>query len=478
MKMTTRGFVILAASLSTIAVLYYGQKWWKSGGGSWGDGIFGGRRYVDSQDFVDKYVRDDIKGRLDGFSAKWGFADVKLTNVKSELQTGYGMPIEKITCDVTLVPRNGSEHYVLTPWPGADEDRKKTLSGMLHGHISGDGAVTNIISAEWQGTASKRADAMRTSLEKSLISNPVKAPIGVPLKAKDLAGIFVATVYRAKDGEGVYRPVKSGGMQDELIEYESKLRCSFNWRRAGNPFGDSLVTAERLKELGGVSFADNEGVCAIRTAYNTHVGDFTAAFAELVKMSEEYNIIVRNRIGDHFLNNRFAWQDAVNIIKRARNRLSDARRDMSKCKDEIRIATNMLGSRKRDLAEAEKKLPQTIVNAEKERAKLAETRKTYGDSGRYVMLAKSWVQSAERSERDCRAQIGSLRKKIEMLEARIATTRDQLERASTACASAETDLKKTESEQRERLEVAMKDAAKRMDAAWEAIAMPSRQTRW
>ena len=484
MKKKVHSWVLLAASFA-VGMTSFGQGWWsktKIGGergeSNWGKRSFGSRNYADCQDFVDKYVRDDIRDKLDGFNAKWGFADVKLTNVKSELQAGYAMPVEEITCEVTLVPKYGSEHFILIPWPSVGEERKKTLSGQLHGYISRDRAMTNVISAEWLETASKRVEAVRISLDQNLISNPVKAPIGVPLKAQDLAGIFVATVHRAKDGEGVYRPVRSNGMRSELIVYKSKLRCSFNWRKAGSPFGDTLVTAERLKELGGVSFADEEGLYAIRAKYNTHVGNFAAAFAELVKMSDEYKIIVENRIGNHFVHDRSAKQNAVAIIQGARKRLSDARRDMSECKNEIRDLTYKLGNRKRDLPQAEARLPQTVVDAEKERAKLVELRKTYGETGRYISLAKSRVQAAERRERDCRARVESLRKEIEILEVRLTAERNRLESASAECATAEADLKKTVLEQTKRLEVAMKDAAKRMDEAWKAIAVPSRQDHW
>ena len=306
MKMKVRASLLLLTSLFAV-VPGYGKKWWnyekRGAGESWSSRASGGKRYVAPQDFVDRYVRDDIKRRLGDFTEKWGFVDVKLTDVQSELEAGFGMPIEKITCRVTLVPKDGVEFYMPVPWTAFGKEERSDISHLLNGVLTSKGVMTNVLPSAWIATAEQRRDEVRTALHNRLSFNVFKVPIGVPIK--DFTEMFTATVYRAKDGEGVYRPVKKNGIQSEMVKYSSRSRCNFTCGGGPkDPFGDSLMTGERLRELGGVPSTNDGDVHAVRSAFATNVLEFAEAFSSLAKAEKEYEAVVGDGNGSRFVRNK------------------------------------------------------------------------------------------------------------------------------------------------------------------------------
>ena len=499
MKMKIRFLVLLTVSLSVVVPCY-----------SWDNRASGGGRYVDLQDFVEKYVRDDITRSLDGFNAKWGFVDVKLSDAQSELEPDLVGHIEKVTCKVTLVPRRGVQHYIPVKWTVYDKEKGRELSNLLGRYFKDDGPIRNVLPAAWTATVHTRQEAVRTAVGETKF-NVVKGPIAVPVE--DFTGMFTAKVYRTKDGEGVYRAVKKSGIQFAMVRYRSDSGCHFvDGGNPKNPFGDSLMTGERLRELGGVSLTDEDCVHAVKSAFALQVTNFTEAFTNLVAAAKEYESVVGDERGSYFVRNRLdelrrqkvypAQERAERAIGTARKRLSEAQRSLKQSEYAVRRAIGERDYVSRNLAKAEERHKRSVADVEMERAKLAEARRSHAETsmviknGRPVNRAVWRMERAEADEKSCRAKVDALRQKIESCETTISTSQQNVESAKAECAAAEAGLKQTEAEQtarvkavseeiekeaiaaqqaeKTRLESVIKAAAEKLDNAWQALALPSR----
>jgi len=534
MKMKIHFLVLWAAALSA-SVTCYGKGWWdhgrtgaERGEGNWGRRSSGSRNYADLQDFVEKYVRDDIRHKLSGFSEKWGFVDVKLSDAKSELEPDFVGHIEKVTCRVTLVPKKGVRHYIPVKWTidGMDKDKERKADYVLGSLIRENGPITNVLSKTWITAVHDRAHAVKNAVRRRECFNVVKAPIGVPVE--DFTGMFIASVYRTKDGEGVYRPVKKSGIQFAMFQYEfDSKNCAVVWEgsdvkchiRGGenpenlkNPFGDSLVTAERLKELGGVPSTNADAVRAAQAAFSMHTANFIEAFTNLVVAAKEYESVVGDARGSYFVRNRLdelrrqreypAQERAERAIGKARKRLSEAQRSLKQSEYAVRRAIGERDYVSRNLAKAEERHKRSVADVEMERAKLADERRSHAETsmviknGGTVKRTVRRVEFAEAHEKSCQARVDALRQKIESCETTISTSQQNVEAAKAECAAAEAGLKQTEAEQtarvkavseeiekeavaaqqaeKIRLESVIKAAAEKLDNAWQALALPSR----
>lgn len=531
MKMKIYFLVLWAAALSA-GVTCYGKSWWDQGRtgserdeGNWGRRSSGSRNYVDLQDFVEKYVRDDLCRKLGDFSEKWGFVDVKLSDAKSELEPDFVGHIEKVTCRVTLVPKKGVRHYIPVEWTidGVDKEKEREFTRLLGGYLNEEGPVTNVLSKAWITTTHERRDAVSNAICRWKKYNVVKSPIGVPVQ--DFTGMFIARVYRAKDGEGVYRPVKKSGIQSDMIRYDfdskncsvgwqgSELKCYFTGgRNPENPFGDSIMTGERLKELGGVPSTNADAVRAAQAAFSMHTANFIEAFTNLVAAAKEYESVVGDERGSYFVRNRLeelrrqrkypAQERAERAIGKARKRLSEAQRSLKQSEYAVRRAIGERDYVSRNLAKAEERHRRSVADVEMERAKLADERRSHAETsmviknGRTVKRTVRRVELAEAHEKSCQARVDALRQKIESCENTISTSQQNVEAAKAECAAAEAGLKQTEAEQtarvkavseeiekeavaaqqaeKIRLESVIKAAAEKLDNAWQALALPSR----
>ena len=319
--------------------------------------------------------------------------------------------------------------------------------------------------------------------------------------------MFTAEVYRAKDGEGVYRAVKKSGIQSAMVQYDSDSECDFiHGGDPEDPFGDSLMTGERLRELGGVPSTDDEGVQAVKSAFALHAANFTEAFTNLVAAAKEYESVVGDRHGSRFVCNRLdelrrqkvypAQERAERAIGNAKKRLDEARRSVQQSEYAVRRAIGERDRVARNLAPAEEKHARAVANAEQKRAKLAELRKSSPETSHQVRKAVRSVELAEANEKSCRARVDALRQKIESCEANVSASRQKVGPAKAECAAAEAGLTQTEAEQaahvkavseevekdaiaaqqaeRARLESVIKAAAEKLDSAWQALALPSR----
>ena len=527
MKMNVQFLILLAAALSA-SVTCYGKGLWDHGrtGAERGEGNLGRRssgsqNYADLQDFVEKYVRDDIRHKLSGFSEKWGFVDVKLSDAKSELEPDFVGHIEKVTCRVTLVPKKGVRHYIPVEWTidGMDKERARKVGYVLGGLLSENGPITNVLSKTWISAVHDRAHAVKNAVQRSECFNVVKTPIGVPVE--DFTGMFIASVYRTKDGEGVYRPVKKSGIQFAMFLYKfDSKNCAVVWEGSGvkchiregenpenlkNPFGDSLVTAERLKELGGVPSTNADAVRAVKSAFSTHTANFIEAFSALMAAQGEYEKVVGDSYGSRFVRDRLdelrrqreypAQMRAERAIATAKRRLGDARHSVQRSEYAVRGAMRERDYISRNLVSAETNYTRAVAIAEQKRAKLAELRKSKPETSYFVRTAVRSVELAEAHEKSCQARVDALRQKLEANEANIVAARKNVETSKAERADAETKLTDTEAEQaaklkavseaianevsvaqqaeKARLESVIRAAAEKLDNAWQALALQS-----
>lgn len=493
MKMKIRFLVLLTVSLSVVVPCY-----------SWDNRASGGGRYVDLQDFVEKYVRDDITRTLDGFNEKWGFVDVKLSDARLELEPDFVGHIEKVTCKVTLIPKRGVQHYIPVSWTVYDKEKGRELSNQLGRDFKDDGPITNVLSSAWTATVYTRKETVRDVIGKKKF-NVVKAPIAVPVK--DFTGMFTARVYRAKDGEGVYRAVKKSDLQHDLVRYSSESDAHFlGGGYSQDPFGDSLMTGDRLKELGGVSLTDDDGVRAVKSAFALHTTNFTEAFTNLVAAADEYKSVVGDAHGSRFVGDRLdvlrrqkvypAQECAERAIGEARKRLRQAQRQAQRSEYAARDAVRARDHITRNLALAEESYRRSVARVETERAKLAEWRASNPDQSGRAGRRTRYVRQAEADVQNTQKKMDAMRQKLEACEAGIVATRQEAEKAAAECAAAETELKKIEADQaaqlkavseaianeatvaqqaeKSRLESVIKAAAEKLDNAWQALALPSR----
>ncbi len=459
-------------------------------------------KYEDIQEFVDKYVRDDIKDKLNGFKGEWGFSDVKFTNVKSQTLTLRGTFMEKITCDVTFVPVNGVRHYIPVSWTVADDEDNGKLSDMLKGRIPSDVVPADVVSAKWLDSTSRRADTLRTSLGGRRESNSVKVPVGVPMAKSDYAGMFSVTVYRAKDGEGVYRPVKANGISEELVGYKPNRRCSFVSGRSGSPFGNSLLTEGKFKELGGVSSAGKGVGGAIRKASDAHSRAFAEAYADFVKLADEYRTVSREESGRRSADRRLhearlqklkpAKEESERIIGEAHKRLARAKNAIYAKNNAVKKAMTRRNTCKKRLESAENKLAQAEEAMAKNAVSLENARKTKPKGSRAVNMAARVLRQSEDDVKKCRSKVQSERQKLKAAEEKIAEAEREVKNNLAEQKEAAAALKKTKEEQaaivkalserierdvmspqnndkKRCLEAGMKSAARRMDAAWNEI---------
>lgn len=482
--------------------------------------------YVGLDEFVEKYVGEDLKYSFYGFTSKWGISGAKFSNFKSQLDPCIGVGIlEKVTCNVTLIPQEGVKHYVTVAWSVPDDmpDGAK-LSEMVQALIPCMGTVTNVLGKKWCEEANRRAKEVEVSLKDSTICNVVKAPFGMPVK--DFTDAFSASVYRAKDEEGVYHPLKITKLQYDMVRYDSRLKHALLTSRnpdddddpndmvkneANSPFGHTVLTEARLRELGGVPLTKVDEVRAVKEAYSTHVREFAVAFDALVKMAKEYDTVeggeyVRRHMAEEYKKRlRPEEQKAEQLINEESRRQRQAQREVRRCQSGVRAAKMQCGKCRHDLADAERAHTNAVLALERARmVRVGEQSPDFGASRvdrkpfRRRRGSAGAVQKAEKNEAAYRAKVESARGRLEMAETAIVAAEQELEKVQANHAAAEADSAKAKSVQegrikalseeiaqevyaaqraeKARLEAGLKASADQLEREWNALAVPSRPT--
>lgn len=384
----------------------------------------GDKTFSDAEAFVEKYVREDIAQTLGGFDEKWGFSGVEFSGVRSELVQSFAGTLEKITCEVTLVPKTGASHYIPIAWQVATEDDRRKLSDSLRGGPDERSVVTSVVSMVRVESLRRRAEAVKESLIPNLRFNTAKPPVCV--KVENFKDMMTATVYRAKDDNGVFRPVRKDAMQQSLVMYDSKLRF------------DNLVTEKRLAELGGV-VSGSEGCHSVQAAFSENVRKFADLYGAFAQSCREYETACTPRrerdLYETARRQRLypAQQEAERLISAAKTRFVRVQQSAKNRANVIPRVERSRDNANHDVENAQNGLERAEMARVAAEQRLAAAKEKYQETGVQVRLAGKNLRQAK-------SKVIDWEKKVEKMKALAESAEADVGKARNACEAANAEL--------------------------------------
>lgn len=418
---------------------------------------FGDNSFSDVGAFVEKYVREDIAQALGGFADEWGFSGVEFADVRSELVQSPGGTLEKITCEVTLVPKSGVSHYIPIAWQVATEEERRKLSDSLWGGPDERSVVTGVVSVARAKSLRKQAEVVRESLVPNLRYNIIKPPVCV--KVPNFKDVMEATVYRAKDGNGVFRPITpiiKDAVRHSFVKYSPKLKFDFSQRIENGPFGDGLVTEKRLAELGGV-VSGNDDSRSVQTAFSTNIRKFADRYAAFTQACKEYETAWTS----HHERNVYeterrqrlypVQQEAERLVSVANTRHVRAQQAVRNRANGIPKAERRRDNANRDVENAQKGLARAETAKVAAEQRLTAARAKHQETAGPVKLAVKNLQQAESKVIAWEQKVAKMKALAASAEAAIGEAQNACEAAKAELAEAETAHRQTSDDQAKRL---------------------------
>ena len=414
----------------------------------------GDKSFSDVNAFVEKYVREDIAQMLGGFDEKWGFSGVEFADVRSELVQSFDRPIETITCEVTLVPKAGVSHYIPIAWQVLTEEDRRKLSDLFWGSPDERSVVTGVVSIAHIKSLQRQAAMVKESLIPNLRYNPIKPLVCV--KVPNFKNVMTATVYRAKDDNGVFRPVKKDAMQHSLVKYVSKLKFDISSSNEDGPFGDDLITEKHLAELGGI-VSGSDDARSVQVAFSTSVRRFADCYGAFTRSCKEYETAWtfhhERKVYEAERRQRLfpAQQDAERLISAAKTRFIRAQQTARNRANDIPKAERKRDNANRDFETAKNALTRAEITRTGAEERLTAARAKYQETSAPVKSAVKNLQQSESKVIACEQKVEKMKALAESAELAIVRAKNAYDSAKKELAEAETAHKQTDEEQAKRL---------------------------